>query len=536
MEDVDLTGRVIAGRFEIVEHLGTGGMGTVYKAKHITLPRTFAIKILRDELSEDEGFIERFRREAIAASRVEHPNVIYITDFGKTDEGEVYLIMEYLQGVGLDQVLANQGRLPQNRAINILAQIADALDVAHSVNVVHRDLKPENILITEERGRKDFVKLLDFGIAKVRTPEFDGAPLTIQGEVFGTAEYMSPEQATGKQVDGRSDLYAVGCLAHELLTGEPPFLGSAVAILRDHVYTKPKTPSAMHPDLNILPPLDALVLRCLAKEPAKRYQRGAELRQDLMRVRGLMFSQSGKSARKSRITTRMATISENSMAVGWHRLGGKVPEMLLSPGAGPVTLEQTSRTATPDEQTANPEHLRQTYHDALREVAIALDKAALAPPEIGQLLERLLVVQEEVASLTGHIALNEQNFDRIRYEHGQRERRFRHAILDLGMDMARLQGQLSANPTMAVTLDLQVEDLTYQIDQLRHRVAEVESDRSARIQEQNVELQAGHQKKEALEQEAVEIFQSIHSQVEAQRASAQSEELRGLYEKLDNVR
>ena len=533
MEEADLKGRIIAGRFEIIEHLGSGGMGTVYKARHITLPRTFAIKILREELSEDEGFIERFRREAIAASRVEHSNVIYITDFGKTHEGEVYLVMEYLQGVGLDQLLAQQGRLAPTRAVNILAQIADALDVAHSVNVIHRDLKPENILLTEERGRKDFVKLLDFGIAKVRTPEFDGAPLTIQGEVFGTAEYMSPEQATGKNVDGRSDLYAVGCLAHELLTGEPPFLGSAVAILRDHVYTKPKTPSALYPDLPILPALDALVLRCLAKDPNKRYQRGAELRSDLMRVRALMFSQSGKSARKSRITTRMATISENSMMVGWHRLGGRVPQMLLAPGSSPVL---PAADASSSDDTANPEGLRQTYHDALRELAIALDKAALAPPEISALLERLLVVQEEIASLTGLIALSEQNFDRIRYEHGQRERRFRHAILDLGMDRARLQGQSTANPAMAPQLELQLEDLDYQISQLQKRVAEVDRDRGARIQEQNADLQQSHNNKDALEQEAVTIFQSIHSQVESLRHSAGAAELKGLYDKLDNVR
>ena len=534
MDQPDLTGRVIAGRFEIVEHLGTGGMGTVYKAHHVTLPRIFAIKILREELSEDEGFIERFRREAIAASRVEHPNVIYITDFGKTAEGEVYLIMEYLRGVGLDQLLAQQGRLTPTRAVNILAQIADALDVAHSVNVIHRDLKPENILLTEERGRKDFVKLLDFGIAKVRTPEFDGAPLTIQGEVFGTAEYMSPEQATGKNVDGRSDLYAVGCLAHELLTGDPPFMGSAVAILRDHVYTKPKTPSALHPDLPILPALDALVLRCLAKDPDKRYQRGSELRQDLMRVRALMFSQGGRSARKSRITTRMATISDASMLTGWHRLGGKVPQMLLGPGSGPVSAPLGD--APTSDQSANPEALRQTYHDALRELAIALDKAALAPAEISNLLERLLVVQEEVASLTGLIALSEQNFDRIRYEHGQRERRFRHAILDLGMDRARLQGQASADPSIEPQIEMQMEDLDYQISELQQRVAEVNRDRDTRIQEQNAELKETRHKKEGLEQEAVEIFQSIHSQVEALRVSAGTAELKELYDKLDDVR
>ena len=533
MEEDDLTGQVIGGRFRIVENIGAGGMGTVYKATHVTLPRTFAIKILRPELAEDEGFIERFRREAIAASRVEHPNVIYITDFGRTEAGEVYLVMEYLQGVGLDQLLAQQGRLAPTRAVNILAQIADALDLAHQVNVIHRDLKPENILLTEQRGRKDYVKLLDFGIAKVRTPEFDGAPLTIQGEVFGTAEYMSPEQAMGKPVDGRSDLYALGCLAQELLTGDPPFMGTAVAILRDHVYTKAKTPSALHPDLPILPTLDALVLRCLAKDPNKRYQRGAELRSDLMRVRALMFSQQEQVASRSRITTRMSKIPDEAMLSGWGRLGGKVPEMLLTPGTSVVYHGSISDAAV---AAPNPDQLRQSYHDALRELAIGLDKAALAPPEFGQLLERMLVVQEEVASLTGMIALAEQNFDRIRYELGQRERRFRHAILDLSMDLARLQGKLTADTASGPQIGLQMDDLHFQIQELNTRCAEINNERDARIQEQNTSLQQYRQQKEQLEQETVQIFGSIHAQVEALRHNAVAPELRDLYAKLDNVR
>ena len=524
-------GRTIGRRFRIVEHIGTGGMGTVYKAQHVTLPRVFAIKILRTELAQDENFTERFRREAIAASRIAHPNVIYISDFGQTVEGEVYLVMEYLQGVGLDDILAEQGLLSPLRAVTVLAQVADALDVAHLYNVVHRDLKPENIILTESRGRKDFVKLLDFGIAKVRTAEFDGAPLTVQGEVFGTAEYMSPEQAMGKPVDNRSDLYSLGCLIHELLTGHTPFEGSPVAILRDHVYTEPATPSVVFPDLPLLPALDAIVLRCLAKNPDQRYQRGAELRQDLMRVRALLSNTDGAPPRSSWITSRMAAIPTDVMSDGWHSLGGRVPAMLLPPSATPMHNEPLQQPAM-----AKPERLQLSYNDALRELAIALDKAAMAPPETSELLERLLVVQEQEASLTGMIALAEQQFDRIRYEHGQQIRRLRNAVLDLNMDLAKLQGQATSNPANAPQLSLQIEDLEYQIQELDRQCLEVDGERDARIHEKDVRLKQARNQQKQLKEEAGEIFRSIHSQVEMLRIQAESPELKGLYQKLDNLR
>ena len=529
-------GRIIGGRFRIVEIIGKGGMGTVYKARHVTLPRTFAIKILNSDLVEDEAFVERFRREAFASSKVEHPNVIYITDFGRTDDGEVYLVMEYLEGTGLDEVLAQRGRLAPNRAVSVLAQVADALDVAHSENVVHRDLKPENIVLTERRGRKDFVKLLDFGIAKVRTPEFDGAPLTIQGEVFGTAEYMSPEQATGKQVDGRSDIYALGCLAYELLTGDPPFLGSAVAILRDHVYTQPAPPSTKLPDAALMPALDAMVLRCLSKNPTKRYQTGAELRHDLMRTRALMFSMPGETAMESRLTSRMAVVPADEMTSGWGRLGGRVPEMLLPGGADPVLSASPLAAVVTGSFPASPETLRQAYHDTLREVATGLDKAALAPPEIGQLLEQLLGLDQEVASLTGAIALAEQNFERIRYDYAQRERQLRHAMLSLHMEGARLQGQATLDPASAPQIQLQMEDLGYQVSELSRRCDELGQERDARIRAQDEEVKVTRQRREELEQQGAQVYQNIHSQVEVLRSSANTDELVGLYAKLDNVR
>ncbi|MFH1130112.1 MAG: serine/threonine-protein kinase, partial [Pseudomonadota bacterium] len=167
----DMIGASVGGRLEIVRVLGQGGMGTVYEAKHKTLPRKFAVKILHEDLAGERD-VERFRREAIASARLDHPNIIYITDFGQLENGSLYLVMEFLEGIGLDEVLSRQFRLPMTRALPILAQVADGLDHAHYMKVVHRDLKPENIQLSEVRGRKDVVKIFDFGIAKLQMPEF----------------------------------------------------------------------------------------------------------------------------------------------------------------------------------------------------------------------------------------------------------------------------------------------------------------------------------------------------------------------------
>ena len=535
----ELVGQIIAGRFRIKRLIGKGGMGTVYEARHLALPRTYAIKILRRELAKDEGFIERFRREAIAMSRVEHPNVIYITDYGKTAQGDVYLVMEYLEGIGLDEILQAERRIPPSRAISIVAQIADALDVAHQVNVIHRDLKPENILMTEYRGRQDYVKLLDFGIAKVQTPEFDGAPLTIQGEVFGTAEYMSPEQALGKHVDGRSDIYALGCLAYELLTGDPPFLGVSVEVLRAHVYEEPAPPSTRLRKVRLMPALDALVLRCLAKKPEKRYQSCADLRHDLMRVRALLFSGANDQAERSRITGRLAAMEDReAMVQGWRRLGGRIPEMFL-PGSVEPTLSEVSLASTrpPKEPVGDPEKLRSDLWEVLRKLAISLDKAAVAPQDVSELIERLLVVEEREATLTGSMAITEQNFDRVRFEYGQLERRLRQAILYLNMDRAELQGRFANDPASALSAHDAIRDLNFQIDALNKRCKEVDEERDVQIQELAQEVKRIHGEQRRLEQEAADIYQALMGHVEQLRSEcATTPGPDALYRKLDRIK
>jgi serine/threonine-protein kinase len=534
----EMQGQVIGGRFRIERLIGEGGMGAVYEATHETLPRKFAIKILRPELAHQKNFIERFRREAIAAARIEHPNVIYMTDFGYTEDGSVYLVMEYLEGVGLDEVITRQIRMPVNRALPILIQVADALHHAHVQRVIHRDLKPENIQLTTVRGQKDFVKILDFGIAKLREPEFDKMALTMQGQVFGTAEYMSPEQATGEELDGRSDLYAVGILAYEMLTGDPPFLGTPMEVLRAHVKSKPRPPSSKLKEHHIPPALDALVLRCLAKDPDERYQDGAELRRDLMKVRALLFSMSEEIVGRRRRTSGLNKVVKAQMTEGWHGLGGKVPE-ILGPAESGLFESEPLPTSTSSHRPVggiDPEQLREEYREVLRDLAMALVKAVVAPAETSENLERLLVVEEEIASLTGTIALAEQNFDRIRYEYSQREKRLRYAILDLSMEQAKLKGLAAVDPTSSDAIQTQIDDLAFQISELDKSSKEVEQDRMQQIKELDVEVKRYRQTRKELEEEAMEMFQALHSQVETLRPTADSPELVTLYEKLDGLR
>ena len=534
----EMVGRIIGARFRITRLIGEGGMGAVYEAAHETLPRKFAIKILRPELAHQHNFIERFRREAIAAARVEHPNVIYITDFGPTEDGSVYLVMEYLEGIGLDEMIGRHTRLPMHRMLPILIQIADALDHAHQMNVIHRDLKPENILLTEVRGHKDVIKILDFGIAKLQEPEFANVALTMKGQVFGTAEYMSPEQATGEPLDGRSDLYAVGCLAYEMMTGDPPFLGPPIEVLRSHVRKTPLPPSSKLRGHQVPPALDALVLRCLAKDPGERYQTGAELRRDLMKARAILFSMSDEIVDRRRKTGALSPASRDKMTEGWQSLGGKVPQLLAPVEAGVFLAEPptTSTSMHPSMPGEDPERLRADYREVLRELALALVQAVLAPAETSEIIERLLMTEEEIAALTGTIALSEQNFDRIRFEYSQREKRLRYAILDLSMEQAKLRGLAAADPASADELQGQVEDLEFQIAALNQRCAETETDCSAQIQELNTEVQRYRKTREELEEEASTLFQTLHSQVEALRPTARTEALQQLYARLDGLR
>ena len=276
-------GITVAGRFRIEELIGQGGMGKVYKARHMALDKTVVLKMLKPALLEDPTLVGRFEREAKAASRLNHPNSIAVLDFGRLEErgGTLYIAMEYVQGKDLRLVLRDEWPIPEARLCNIMAQVLAALAEAHAQSVIHRDLKPENIMVEQRRAQPDFVKVLDFGIAKILDSDLPG--LTCSDVVCGTPQYMAPEQATGSALDARCDLYAVGVILYQLVTGHLPFDGqNSMEVLTKHVNEPPILPSQRQPGLIVSPGMEALILRAMAKDPGQRPQSAAQFRDELL--------------------------------------------------------------------------------------------------------------------------------------------------------------------------------------------------------------------------------------------------------------
>jgi serine/threonine protein kinase len=276
--------RVLAGRYRLRRPIARGGMAEVWEATDDILGRPVAVKVLLPQLAVDQSFLERFRREAIAAARLAHPNVVATFDTG-VDDGVAYIVMELVHGRTLHQVLAAQGALNPHRAVRIAVQVAAALDYAHQHGVVHRDVKPANILINEDER----VKVADFGIAKAAAaPGSEGKPwasqdLTQSGAVVGTAKYLSPEQVNGEAVDGRADIYALGIVLYEMLCGRPPFDGeSDVAVALQHTSATPLGPRQIR--AGIPRSLELVVLKCLAKSPNDRYASAADLQSALLSI------------------------------------------------------------------------------------------------------------------------------------------------------------------------------------------------------------------------------------------------------------
>ena len=260
------------GQYVLRERLGAGGMGEVYLAEHLLLRRPCAVKLIRPERAADPNQLLRFEREVRLTATLSHPNTIQVFDYGRTEDNVFYYVMEYLEGLTLDEIVRRHGPLPPERAIWFLRQVCAALQEAHDIGLIHRDVKPSNVRVCERGGEHDVIKLLDFGLVLPLSGAMgDENKLTHEGTIAGTPDYMSPEQAVGRQqVDGRSDIYSVGALAYYLLTGAPPFVyPSSVGILAAHLYETARPLTERRPD--VPQDLEAVVLRCLAKDPKDRF-------------------------------------------------------------------------------------------------------------------------------------------------------------------------------------------------------------------------------------------------------------------------
>jgi serine/threonine protein kinase len=335
------------GKYRLHEIVGRGGMGVVYRAEHVYIGREVAVKILHEGYGAREDSIKRFLREARAASSINHPNIVEVTDFGKSTDGTVFFVMELLVGQPLDAILARETRLDLLRAITICNQLAAALAAAHGKGIIHRDLKPENVMLIPREGRRelvrrvndpdgehekteretqfDFVKILDFGVAKVREPEAQKGRVTQAGVVFGTPEYMAPETARVGFSDARSDVYALGVMFYEMLTGVVPFTGDApVDVMMKQVNERVPRMHDIAPQAEITDETERMILKALAKDPDQRQQSMEEFHRDLQKCYGQV-----------RFRRTLKTPSSTSPSVGAIPLTKKKSP---SPGAIPTGL------------------------------------------------------------------------------------------------------------------------------------------------------------------------------------------------------
>jgi serine/threonine protein kinase len=276
-----LVGQTLAGKYRIEERISEGGMGTVYRATHVLMEKAVAIKVLHPSLAADDKIVARFTREAKAASRISNPHALNVTDFGESENGIVFLVMEYLRGKTLKEVIRGDSPLPLARVVEVTKQICGALDAAHAEGVVHRDLKSDNIMLEEVAGGNDWAKVLDFGIAKILETEGPDPELTAPNLIIGTPQYMSPEQCSqASDIDARSDIYSLGIIIYEMFVGHVPFTGdSATTIMLKHL--QEPAPSVLDERKDLPPAVGEVVARALSKLPDERQQSAGELAEAL---------------------------------------------------------------------------------------------------------------------------------------------------------------------------------------------------------------------------------------------------------------
>jgi len=278
-DEPSLTGTIIAGTYIVLDRIGRGAMGRVYEVEHARTGRRLAMKVLARDKAADAQVARRFLAEGQAISRLHAPNTVQVFDHGVAD-GLAYIVMERLHGETLGALLHRLGALPQARALRIAAEVCDALIEAHDKGIVHRDIKPDNVMIVSDRGTGEGVKVLDFGLAKVRAvPGSDAAPFVVSaaGTVLGTPHYMAPEQIRGGSVDARADVYAVGALLYRMLTGRRPFSGKVASVMTGHLTRLPVSPDVRAPQAGITPEVTSIVMMALSKDPAERFQSAAAL-------------------------------------------------------------------------------------------------------------------------------------------------------------------------------------------------------------------------------------------------------------------
>lgn len=465
-------------------------MGEVYGVEHCVLGRRYALKVLKTAMQTDAVLVERFRREARAASRLDHPNIVYITDFGQMDDGRLYLTMEFTPGRELREEMNawRPKRLPLERSYVILTQIADALTAAHEAGVVHRDLKPENIMLCSDWSQGYQIKILDFGMAKIMGDSED-YQLTKQGEIFGTPAFMAPEQASGSAVDHRTDIYTFGVLGFELCTGRLPFeYDNIVRMLRAHQRERPPNPSDCVPaGAAPLPAeLERLILRCLEKDPARRPQSASEI------LSCLQALTNERSSRVSHPSIQYVSIEALKLDLEseWE------DDTLLAF----VPKEGDSGDLQPLDDGANQGWYWNQVCKKSKELACTLRDQRLGTVDLTRALSELSDVEEVVMSLETEIVFLKARQEDIETLTREREARLRNAVVDLSVERGRLLDEQSVDQRVIAALD-------YQILQLEQRIAGVIEEERAEIEriQEDLRQKSGRVVAHQVEQASAEV-------------------------------
>jgi eukaryotic-like serine/threonine-protein kinase len=368
-----LLGKVIAERYLLVEKIGRGASGTIYRAEHTTLHKKVAVKVLHPQLSRDDTALERFRREATTVGQLDNDHILQVIDFGRADAERLFFAMEYLDGLPLSSVIDKEEKLAVPRLIDILTQVGEALIEAHGLGYIHRDLRPRNVFLITRRGRADFVKLLDFGLAKLVLPEAE-AKQTAMGMTFGDPRYMSPEQARGDQLDRRADIYSLGAIAFEALTGVPPYSGGGTfEILKQHLDAPVPRPRDRRPDCPAW--LDAVVHKALAKKPDERFGAVVKLLECLREQKAPASDDADEKATHASLSASATQLGVTPSPVA--------PAAVVAPAAAPEPAAASPKAAT-DAKTmmvAAPAEAAKPAKNEVKKETLFLSSIARAAPK-----------------------------------------------------------------------------------------------------------------------------------------------------------
>jgi hypothetical protein len=475
----------------VAKRLARGRLSVVYAGVHPVLARRFAVKVLSPGLTRDENIQWRLRRTIREASTVEHPNVASLVDFGQTADGRFYVVMDFVRGTQLTKALTQDGRFTVPRAVPLLIQLAEALEAAHRLRVVHGDVKPNNMLLVEQPSGEIMLKLHDFAI----TMALSGQPTEEDPlghlRVYGSMDYLSPEQINNARVDGRADIYAYGAVAYRMLAGEPPFVGSTEEGMIGHRTREPVPPSRRVGAHEVPPELDAIVLRCLEKNPADRFK---------------------------------------SMQEVAHELRALAPKAAL----GPLEEEITGRWKLPPEAEEaeeplpeSPAKLRQLFYDtmlALGELAVT---GGTASAELQEEIRALTAVKEQATGVGGQAAVVENRFEDIRRQLREQESTLRYAIIDLN---------LAKSDTKEPKSEEALREMEAKIADLERQLAELAQQRSERFAALNEELMKSRESLKGLEQQLAVHYRRLYAQLDEARAELGGDDARQLYRLLERCR